>query len=179
MEHVERRLTTEERVEAFFRSRFAISKRHQERKGVQFEISFEEYMQIWKSHPYRFANTRKQFLAGKGDTFMRSDRGYVLTWISKDAKQSGVMTAANAEICGREESKRKFQMQKGEQHREDSKHKIAKAITGIKRSDATKALMSAAQSGMPKSAESNAKRAETMRAYWDKRRADKANQASV
>lgn len=121
----------------------------QAKHGIAVQMTFEDYLTLWT--PYRIRTLEKK-LAKHPDALRAFMNNPVLkpvcSWVSREARLSGVMTRDNARICTAMESRRLFQFKKGDTHRPESIEKMRK----------------------PKSDETKAKMAEKRRAYWATRR---------
>lgn len=168
-------------VVEYLAERYNISKATQERTRIHFNLSHQDHLMLWEAKPLFVRKLAAKLRTSReaADRYMRSEFGPCLSWVSKQAKKEGVMSRETAEVISHRESEKRFRMQLGEKHREESKKKISESKKGVKHTEAHKANVSAALAGVAKSPESNAKRAEAMRAYWDKRRAEKATNASL
>ncbi|WP_156647850.1 hypothetical protein [Methylobacterium sp. Leaf87] len=147
----------ETRVNAYLHQRYAASKSYQEGQGRIFDITFEEYLAIWKRSRYQLARLRERILMKDAWEFMASEDGYVLTWKNKDTFKAGIINAETMEIKTRKKSKRVCHMQPGETHRPESIEKIRKARTGTTQSPSVRQAIGKALKGQPKSAEHKAK----------------------
>lgn len=167
---------------------FESSKKRQTEAGVQFDLTFEEYLGLITKARRRIM----QIELNKGNLkrFMESARGYVLTPKGRSEWAAKVCNKDTYEFVNREKSRRNQHLKKGDKHREDSKQRIAAARTGTKhsdetrekikagnlgqtRSDETRAAISAAQMGKPKTPEQIEKMKAAATARWAAKRAEK------
>ena len=162
-------------TQEFLVSRYEASRQTQASQGASFEITLEEYLGLWKRKPWYLKEIARHVAKGNALQFLRSDSGFVLGWRSKQDRALGVMRADNAEILRREASKRRHQLQAGEHHRPESREKISLAKRGKPQSEKHRAAIGHALRGVPKSAESNAKRSEAAKARWATKRAATAS----
>lgn len=160
----------EDRVLAFLHGRYAASKEYQEAEGRKFNITFDEYIEIWRQNRYQLSMLKKHILMRDAWEFMAGEDGYVLTWKDKAAFKAGVINASTMEIKTRRKSKRVCHMQPGEAHRPESIEKIRKARTGTTQTTETRQLISQALKGQPKSEEQKIKMREAALARHAARR---------
>ncbi|MGE7156952.1 hypothetical protein ACQKJ1_24820 [Methylorubrum rhodesianum] len=170
--------SAQEKLEAFLHGRFEASKAYQEAEGRQFDITWEEYLGLWKRKRYLLNKVRDQVLFGNAHKFMASDDGIVLTWKDKATYKAGIVNATTMEIKTKEMSKRVCHMQVGDHHTRESIEKIRAARTNVPRTKEAKEAISDGLKGKPKSDEHKAKMAEAARKRWERYRAEKANTAS-
>ena len=166
----------EQYVIDYLNERYIKSKATQERAKRKFDLTEREHLALWEAKPLFVIKLAAKLKKGKdsADSYMRSDRGPCLSWITKQAMRDGVMNRDTAEVISHRESVMRFRMQRGEKHRDESKQKISRTKKGTKHTDRHKAKVSAALTGVAKSAESNSKRSASMKAHWTKKRADEA-----
>lgn len=170
--------SAQEKLEAFLHGRFEASKAYQEGEGRQFDITWEEYLGLWKRKRYLLTKVRDQVLFGNPHNFMASVDGIVLTWKDKAAYKAGIVNAATMEIKTKEMSKRVCHMQVGDNHKPESIEKIRAARTNVPRTKEAKEAISDGLKGKPKSDEHKAKMAEAARKRWARYHAEKANSTS-
>ncbi len=164
----------DQELENFLRGRYESSKAYQESWGRVFDISWDEYLVLWKRKRHFYNTLKHKMLFGDPLGFMLSDDGYVLSWKNKNAFMDGICSVHTMEIKTKEMSKRVCHMQSGDTHSQESKDKIRDARTGTKQSDATKQAISASLSGTPKSAETRKNMSEAASRRWAKVREEKA-----
>ena len=172
------KISTQEQLEAFLHGRYEASKAYQEGEGRQFDLTWEEYMSLWKRKRYLLNKVREQVLFGNPHAFMASDDGIVLSWKDKAAYKGGVLNIHTAEIKTKEMSQRVCHMQVGDKHTRMSIEKIRAARTDVPRSDETKKAISRGLKNKPKSDEHKAKMQEAARKRWSRYHAEKSNSAS-
>jgi len=168
---------------------YSRSARYQTNKGVQFELTFSQYISKFSSQ--QLNSFARSYLGGTIEGRQRSKYKFVLSWASRQDKLSGVMNDATAIICGEKESKtncrylpgeerseltrkRMSAKKKGKKRPEEVKAKIAETKKGQTYDETHRANISAGLKGKPKSAESNAKRAAASKARWAAYREAKA-----
>lgn len=125
--------------------KFDYSARTQTKAGVQFDMSFEQYLALITIS--RLQTMEKHLKRGSFMAFMQSNYGYVLTWKGRAERDAGIMNAETAIFTDRETSKRRQQFQKGDKHSDVSKQRISEAKRGQKHSEETKALIAVAKRG--------------------------------
>lgn len=160
----------------YLNERYAKSRATQEQANRKFDLTEREHLALWEAKPLFVTRLAAKLRKSKdsADSYMRSELGPCLSWVGKQARKDGVMNRDTAEVISHRESEKRFRMQPGETHREDSKQKISKSKKGVKHTEAHKANVSAALTGVAKSAGSNSKRSASMKAYWAKKHADMA-----
>lgn len=163
----------DQELEKFLQRLHGKSKAYQEKKGRRFEITWDQYLIMWKRKPRFYHDLRSRVFMDPVN-FIRSDQGYVLSWIDKDAFMGGICTIHTMEIKTRKMSKRVCHMRNGDTHSKESKDKIRDARIGKKHSRDTKEAISASLSGAPKSAEAKKNMSEAASRRWAKVREDKA-----
>lgn len=163
----------QQQLEAFLFGRYEASREYQQGEGRQFDLTWPEYLSLWKRKRYLLNKVRQQVVIGRANAFMASSDGIVLSWKSKDAFQDGVINVHSMEIKTKEMSKRVCHMRVGDHHSEASKEKIRAARTGTTRTDATKEAIRAAHTGSTRSEATKAKMAESARKRWARARAEK------
>lgn len=166
--------SAQEQLEAFLYGRYEASKAYQEGEGRQFDLTWEEYMSLWKRKRYLLSKVREQVLFGNPHAFMASDDGIVLSWKDKAAYKGGVLNIHTAEFKTKEMSQRVCHMQVGDKHTPESIEKIRAARTDVPRTEEAKEAISRALKDKPKSDEHRAKMAEAARKRWARKRAEKA-----
>ena len=152
---------------------FATACINQTINGIKFQLTFEEYLVVVCAHPRAIESiiARYERRKAKNNTMMGYKTSYVLSWVSKEARNAGVMNKDTAEFMSKQASLERFKVRKGEKMRPDSCAKISKSRKGVGKSEETCARMSASHKGEVKSPESNQKRRAKMLEYHAKRRA--------
>ncbi|MGT2477863.1 NUMOD3 domain-containing DNA-binding protein [Methylobacterium oryzae CBMB20] len=160
----------------YLNERYAKSRATQEQAKRIFDLTEREHLALWEAKPLFVTKLAAKLNKSKdsADSYMRSELGPCLSWVTKQARKDGVMNRDTAEVISHRDSEKRFRMQPGERHREESKQKISRSKKGVKHTEARKAKVSAALTGVAKSAESNSKRSASMKAYWAKKRDDEA-----
>ena len=166
--------SAQEQLEAFLYGRYEASKAYQGGEGRQFDLTWEEYMSLWKRKRYLLSKVREQVLFGNPHAFMASDDGNVLRCKDKAAYKGGVLNIHTAEFKTKEMSQRVCHMQVGDKHTPESIEKIRAARTDVPRTEEAKEAISRALKDKPKSDEHRAKMAEAARKRWARKRAEKA-----
>ncbi len=164
----------DQELEKFLRGRYESSKAYQESEGRVFDISWDEYLVLWKRKRYFYNTLRQKMLFGDPMAFMLSDKGYVLSWKNKNAFMDGICSIHTMEIKTKEMSKRVCHMQSGDTHSQKSKDKIRDARTGTKHSRDTKMAISASLTGVPKSSQARKNMSDAANRRWAKHREEKA-----
>lgn len=159
---------------------FEKSKARQTAKGVKFELSFGDFLNLWGQR--RIASLEKWM--DDGSLFVRQRKstkedqnlnGYVLTFISFAESKTNVMTPQNAQICTRGKSLHDCSMKKGDTHTPESIAKISASTVGVPKTEEHKAAISASMKGKtkgPMSDEEKAKRSVSVKATLAKKKAD-------
>lgn len=114
---------------------------------------------------------------GKLTKRMRIDRGWVLSWTSKEARETGVMNITTARILQRNSSKHRFYLKAGDTHTDTAKRKIGDAKRGKSLSEDHKQAIREARIGVAQSAGHKAKRIAAMKATKQRQREAKAQLA--
>jgi hypothetical protein len=138
---------TQDDVLAFLSGRHAISKRYQEGRGVDFQITVSEFVALFNTYRRNaiLGIMRKSGVAGLNKIMRHKEKGWVLTWTS--GKAQPVMTAAIVSIMTRKVSKRNAQFKKGDRHSEKSKAAISKKKKGVAQAPDHSAAISVANKG--------------------------------
>lgn len=178
-------------VDDALRAQYANAVIYQAMKKRRVDLSEAEFFALVT--PSRRQRMERAMAAGNFKRMMKGRFGYVLTWKSKKAKETGVMNKDTAAYLNREDSERACQFGPGDTHSDESKAKIAKARTGKKASDATRqkmskskigtkrddetrASISAGLKGKPKSPEQIEKMRVAAKARWAAKRAEAEGQ---
>jgi hypothetical protein len=168
---------------------FDLARQYQEKHGRRFELTFPQFVSLVTKS--RRQKMEAKMRSGNFERFMKSNAGYCLTWKSRAALKTGIMSVETACYLNREDSERACQFGPGDTHTAESIDLIRKARTGKKHTDATKAKQSArkmghavddeqraktsaALKGKPKSAEQIARMKGSAAARWERVRAEKA-----
>lgn len=182
----------EDFVEKMFKF-YSRSAKYQSERGVQFTLTFDEYLSLFDSSVLN--SMARSFQKGTIEQRQSSDYALVLSWKSRQDKLSGVMNADTALICPRgvsifnckylpdeerdEKARKKMSdKKKGKARPESVKQKISETKTGQKYDDAHCKAISDGLKGKAKTAESNANRAAAARAYWAAKKLQKENSAN-
>ncbi|WP_342166992.1 hypothetical protein [Methylobacterium sp. SD21] len=170
---LETQAATQQWLEKHYRGRMA----YQVSRGKIFALSFADYVNLWGLRKLR--EVAKLIETGKLTRRMRHpDKGWVLSWISKEAREAGEMNATTARILQRNSSKLRFYLQAGDTHTDVAKRKIGDAKRGKALSDAHKQAIREARIGVKQSAEHKAKRIAAMRATKQLQRERRAQSAA-
>ncbi|WCS25643.1 hypothetical protein LOK46_02010 [Methylobacterium sp. NMS14P] len=150
---------TQEWLEKHYRGRMA----YQTGRGKIFALSFSDYVDLWGLR--KLKQVAKLIEDGKLTKRMRHpDRGWVLSWTSKEAREAGEMNITTARILQRNSSKHRFYLKAGDTHTDAAKRKIGDAKRGKSLSEDHKQAIREARIGVPQSAEHKAKRIAAIRA---------------
>ena len=119
-------LNTQPDTRAWLDRQFTRAERYQKGRGIQFDLTFDEYVDLWTlKNLKKVASLIKQ---GRiGSRMRHPDKGWVLSWSSKAARSSGVMDKSTARVLQRQTSKLRFYLQVGDKHTEAAKKKIGDA----------------------------------------------------
>lgn len=152
-------------VQQVIEERYDASRRYHTNKGVQFELTFEEFAALW--NPYRKAKIRR-FLDSGHQAKMRKwfrhpKDGPVCTWLNKEVRAGNSLNASTAQITTRDKSRWIFRIQAGEQHKPESIVKMRKPKTERHKANMRK----------PKSAAQRDKMAQAALERWARVRANK------
>src|SRR3712207_873658 len=83
-------IMTDTTVSHWLEQRYENSKTYQTEQGIRFELTFEEYLNLWSADKIR--KMEEYAAAGDLDRRMRhKEKGWVLSWSSKDARKARVM----------------------------------------------------------------------------------------
>ena len=155
---------------AWLYTRYKRAENYQTNRGIQFVLSFEDYLSLWS--PYRLLKLEEYLRNNEIDRRMRHPLyGWVLSWVSKEARKAGVMNKNAARLLNREDSERRFFMQRGERHTDEAKAAIGKAQQGKTITQEHRNAISAARKGTKQTAEHKCKRSDAMKAYWAAKKA--------
>jgi hypothetical protein len=159
-------------MRTWLEQQFARAERYQTSRGIHFELTFEEYADLWG--PKRLNDAVQLMKAGRLLARMRHpDRGWVLSWSNKNARKTGVMNKHTARILQRLTSKLRFYLQKGERHTDAARAKIGAAKRGKPLSVAHKEAIRAARTGVAQSEEHKRKRIAAIRATKQRQREER------
>ncbi len=159
----------QEWLEKHYRGRMA----YQIGRGKIFALSFSDYVDLWGLR--KLKQVAKLIEEGKLTKRMRHpDRGWVLSWTSKEARETGVMNITTARILQRNSSKHRFYLKAGDTHTDTAKRKIGDAKRGKSLSEDHKQAIREARIGVAQSADHKAKRIAAMKATKQRQREAKA-----
>jgi hypothetical protein len=162
---------TDTTVSNWLEQRFEKSKAYQTARGIRFELTFEEYIKLWSADKIR--KLEKYAATGDLDRRMRHpDKGWVLSWASKEARKAGVMNTDTARVLTRKTSEVRFFMQKGERHTQAAKDAIGKAHRNKTISQEHREKISGARKGTKQTEEHKRKRVEAARATRERKLAE-------
>jgi hypothetical protein len=155
---------------AWLYTRYQRAENYQTKNGIHFDLTFEEYLSLWS--PYRLLKLEEYLRNNEIDRRMRHPLyGWVLSWVSKEARKAGVMNKNTARLLNRADSERRFFMQRGERHTEEAKAAIGKAQRGKTITQEHRNAVSVARKGTKQSDEHKRKRSDAMKAYWAAKKA--------
>lgn len=104
------------------------SKRWQEREGIQFDITFEEYLAKWSQ--YRLDVLGTKIDNGQIERYLKHPFNRpVLGWTSKEERDGGVMHPGNCSIQKTSDQRKMFQFTKGDKHSPETIEKMKKPKT--------------------------------------------------
>jgi hypothetical protein len=173
MTWLETKGATKDWLEKHYRGRQA----YQTNRGKIFALSFSDYVDLWGLR--RLKEVDKLIETGKLTRRMRHpDRGWVLSWTSKEAREAGEMNCTTARILQRNSSKHRFYLKAGDTHTEAAKLKIGDAKRGKPLSDTHKQAIREARLGVTQSEEHKAKRIAAIRATKQRQREQQAQLAA-
>ncbi|WP_342106140.1 hypothetical protein [Methylobacterium sp. SI9] len=162
---LETQAATQQWLERKYRGHMA----YQVGRGKVFALSFSDYVDLWGLRKLR--EVARLIETGKLTKRMRHpDRGWVLSWISKEAREAGEMNITTARILQRNSSKHRFYLQAGDTHTDAAKRKIGDAKRGKTLSETHKQAIREARIGVPQSAEHKAKRIAAIKATKQRQR---------
>ncbi len=88
-------IMTDTTVSHWLEQRFEKSKAYQTARGIRFELTLEEYLNLWSADNIR--KMEKYAAAGDLDQRMRhKEKGWVLSWASKEVRKARVMNKDTA-----------------------------------------------------------------------------------
>jgi hypothetical protein len=159
-------------LRTWLEQQFARAERYQASRGIRFELTFEDYADLWG--PARLKKALQLMKGGRLRSRMRHpDRGWVLSWSNKDARKTGVMNRHTARILQRLTSKLRFYLQKGERHTDAARARIGAAKRGKPLSVAHKEAIRAARTGVAQSEEHKRKRIAAIRVTKQRQREER------
>lgn len=137
-----------QKLDDYLRSWFATSMAYQISKGRRFELTYAEFLELWGAR--RLRTMQKHMDNGSVYNRMNASNGYgyVVTWKSYAAKQSGVMNAETAQVCTRDKSRRDNAMKKGDTHTPAARKAISDSKLGKSHSADHRAAISASLKGI-------------------------------
>jgi hypothetical protein len=162
-------------VTHWLKRRFENSKVYQAKRGIRFDLSFEDYLSLWSADKLR----QLEKYAAKGNIDRRmghKEKGWVLSWVSKEARKAGVLNKDTARVLTRKTSEMRFFMQKGERHTAAAKKAIGDAHRGKKISEEHRRAISASKKGVKQSEEHKRKRVDNARATRAAKKTQEAQQ---
>lgn len=158
----------DDQIKAFIKQRYEAAKRTQTQKNkVEFQITLEQFTEMWKVVPNQLKLVKKNLDAGTIKQLLDSKHGYVCSWINKaDLIAGNPMTHLNAKIQPRSQAKKVFWLKKGETHSEEAKEKIRQYRLGQEHSEETKEKQRIANLGTVDSEETKIKKSVAAKARW-------------
>jgi hypothetical protein len=164
-------------IRTWLYTRYKRAEDYQTENGIHFDLTFEEYLSLWS--PYRLLKLEEYLRNNEIDRRMRHPLyGWVLSWISKDARKTGVMNKDTARLLNRDDSEKRFFMQRGERHTEEAKAAIGAAHRGKSISQEHREKISAARKGTKQTEEHKRKRIEAARATRERKLAEAEHRVS-
>lgn len=163
-----------EKLDTYLLSWFATSRAYQLGKGRRFELTYAEFLELWGAK--RLRTMQKHMDNGSVYARMNASNmfGFVLTWKSYAAKQTGILCRETAQVCMRQKSRRDNTMKKGDRHTPEAIEKISAAKRGKTHSAEHKKAISESMKGIkrgPMSQEEKDKRSASMKATLAAKRA--------
>lgn len=160
-------------LEAHYQGR----EKYQTGRGIQFALTFSEYVNLWGIK--KLKQVTKLIESGRiGNRMRHPEKGWVLSWISREAREAGEMNSATARILQRNSSKHRFYLKTGDKHTDDAKRRIGDAKRGKPLSDEHKQSIRESRLGVPQSEEHKAKRFAAIRATKQRQRELRSMQAA-
>lgn len=131
------RTNTPEAVQELIWDEYCSTVKYQRGKNnIKVTMTFDEYLGLWSMT--RINSMAKKIAIGQKsiDYYMGNEKFRpVCGWVNRDARiPGGTMTVADAKIMSAEDSRRMFQFQPGDKHREESKARIGDSKRGIRQS---------------------------------------------
>lgn len=115
------------------------SKNWQTFRKIEFNLTFEQFVK--KFSLYRLKQITGLIDSGRWERFQANpEKKLVLSWVTKESRQEGIMHPGNCAVMTAAKSKKIFRMQKGGKHTAATKQKMKQP-----KSEATKAKMALAQ----------------------------------
>ncbi|WP_246749535.1 NUMOD3 domain-containing DNA-binding protein [Agrobacterium rosae] len=130
---------------------YASAKDRQTKAGVQFDLTFEEFLALIT--PARRRMMQVELNKRRLKRFMDSNRGYVLTPKGRKEYADKLCNKDTYEFVNREKSRRNQHLKKGDTHTEASKAKIAESRRGTTQADETREKIRKGNLGQTRSAE--------------------------
>lgn len=130
---------------------YGSAKDRQTKAGVQFDLTFEEFLELIT--PARRRMMQVELNKRRLKRFMDSNRGYVLTPKGRKELADKLCNKDTYEFVNREKSRRNQHLKKGDTHREISKAKIAESRRGTTQTDETREKIRKGNLGQTRSAE--------------------------
>jgi hypothetical protein len=142
---------------------------YQTGRGIRFALTFSEYVNLWGLA--KLKQVTALIAAGKIDKRMRHpNKGWVLSWASKEAREAGEMNSNTARILQRNSSKHRFFLKPGDTHTDDAKRRIGDAKRGRPLSKEHKQAIRETRLGVQQSEEHKAKRIAAIKATKQRQR---------
>jgi hypothetical protein len=152
----------------WLRTQYEKSRGYQIGNGIQFNLKFQEYIDLWGAR--RLRRLEQLIRDGLIEGFQRHKKwAWVLTWRRKEDRLHGDMNPATAVIATREESTRKFFLKKGEKHSDKTKKSIGDKHRGKTITQKHRNAISAAKKGKRQTPAQIAKRVAATKATRSKK----------
>lgn len=147
-----------EKLNGYLESWFATSRAYQLGKGRRFELTYPEFLELWGAKRLRTMQKHMD----NGSVYARMNAGnmfgFVLSWKSYAAKQTGILCFETAQVCMRQKSRRDCAMKKGDKHTPAARKKISSAKTGKPHSAEHKKAISESLTGIKRGPMSQAEK---------------------
>lgn len=157
----------DEDIKAFIANRYEAAKRTQARNNIDFQITLDQFTEMWQVVPNQLKLVRKNLNDGTIKNLLNSEHGYVCSWLDKqDFINGNPMTHLNAKILPRSQAKRVFWLKEGETQTDAAKEKIRQYRLGQKHSDETKEKQRNYKLGTTDSTETKNRKSEAAKAKW-------------
>lgn len=144
------------------------SRAYQEKNGVQFELTVEEYLRLWPSKMIQ----KIEYYTEKGiqSRFWNDDdMRPVLTW-KKTYRERLVMNVETARIVRADTSRMDGRLQPGEKHKPESIQKISDSMKGHLVTDETRGKISEKLTGTTNSEFTRNAKSEAAKKRWARER---------